>query len=242
MTSAIRRLLDELSWEGNAKKYRGGGAGKENVLTTEVFQALDFLPRTHFLGPVLAEANAGNTQQYSPPLDIEDVVFDILPGDISAGSLRVQPDVVLSSPSHFILVEAKAPHGGSFQLEQLGRELLLAGAHAAGRQATLLLVLGSPPPVPVKGRGRLSVDEAIGVGLSLVASRGDHRDSVLPTTATVAWTTWALIGEQVERGIESYRADDPSTHRAVMRLAHSLLDAVQVHSARRPPARRPNPG
>lgn len=32
-SSMIGRLLDEISWEGNAKKYRGGGRGKENVLT-----------------------------------------------------------------------------------------------------------------------------------------------------------------------------------------------------------------
>ena len=56
MVSAIDRLLDELSWEGNARKYRGGGRGLENVLTAEVFQALDFLPRDAFLGAVLRGA------------------------------------------------------------------------------------------------------------------------------------------------------------------------------------------
>ena len=54
MVSAVRRLLDELSWEGNARRYRDGGLGLENVVTTEVFQALDFLPRQAFLGRVLA--------------------------------------------------------------------------------------------------------------------------------------------------------------------------------------------
>lgn len=33
MTSAIRRLLEEISWEGNAAKFHDGGLGKENVLT-----------------------------------------------------------------------------------------------------------------------------------------------------------------------------------------------------------------
>ena len=50
MVCAVRCLLDELSWEGNAWKYREGGLGLENVLTAEVFQALDFLPREAFLG------------------------------------------------------------------------------------------------------------------------------------------------------------------------------------------------
>src|SRR4051794_13893034 len=54
VVSAVRRLLDELSYEGNASKYHDGGLGLENVITTEVFQALDFLPRQAFLGRVLA--------------------------------------------------------------------------------------------------------------------------------------------------------------------------------------------
>jgi hypothetical protein len=29
--SAISRLLDEISWEGNAKKYRGGGRHPSNM-------------------------------------------------------------------------------------------------------------------------------------------------------------------------------------------------------------------
>ncbi|MBD2648195.1 hypothetical protein H6G92_18560, partial [Nostoc foliaceum FACHB-393] len=42
----IGRLLQELSWVGSTiKEYRDGGRGFENVLTAEVFLALDFLPR-----------------------------------------------------------------------------------------------------------------------------------------------------------------------------------------------------
>ena len=40
--SAMGRLLEEISWEGNARKYRHGGRGLENVLTAEFFLALDF--------------------------------------------------------------------------------------------------------------------------------------------------------------------------------------------------------
>ena len=52
--SVIGRLLEELSWVGHTiKSYREGGRGFENVLTAEVFQALDFLPRSNFLGKII---------------------------------------------------------------------------------------------------------------------------------------------------------------------------------------------
>jgi len=47
--SFVGRLLEEISYEGKkVRVYRDGGLGRENVLTTEVFQALDFMPRTLF--------------------------------------------------------------------------------------------------------------------------------------------------------------------------------------------------
>ena len=60
-TSPMGRLLEELSWEGNARKYRGGGRGLENVLVTEVFSLLDQLPRSTFLGAVLTSRHTEQT-------------------------------------------------------------------------------------------------------------------------------------------------------------------------------------
>jgi hypothetical protein len=48
--SALGRFLEELSWCGvTIRNYRDGGRGYENVLTTEVLQGLDLLPRSPFL-------------------------------------------------------------------------------------------------------------------------------------------------------------------------------------------------
>ena len=58
--SPVGRLLEEISWEGNARPYRHGGRGRENVLTTEVFALLDWLPRQAFLGAVLAAAHGAD--------------------------------------------------------------------------------------------------------------------------------------------------------------------------------------
>ena len=44
--SAVGRLLHELSWEGNSRRYREGGRGLESVLPVEGFHA-----STSCLGP-----------------------------------------------------------------------------------------------------------------------------------------------------------------------------------------------
>lgn len=146
MASAVRRLLDELSWEGNARKYRNGGVGLENVLTAEVFRALDFLPRQAFLGQVLAGASGVPLEQART--DIEQAVVDILPGDLTDPELdvRAQPDACIDSPSAFVFVEAKRLRASSFHADQLAKELIRAAAHARGRRPALLLVLAARRP------------------------------------------------------------------------------------------------
>jgi hypothetical protein len=49
--SVLGRLLQECSWTGaKIRDFHNGGLGFENVLTAEALTALDFLPRTDFLG------------------------------------------------------------------------------------------------------------------------------------------------------------------------------------------------
>lgn len=65
----IGRLVDELSWAGSSiSRLRNGGRGDENVLTAEVMLLLSLLPRTAFLGGVLAAAyGAGKTRALLVP-------------------------------------------------------------------------------------------------------------------------------------------------------------------------------
>lgn len=84
-SSIIGRLLDEISWEGNAKKYRGGGRGKENVLTAEVFYPLNILPRARFLGQVIAGARGAASARQRVIAEIEHAEVSVLPGDIPLG-------------------------------------------------------------------------------------------------------------------------------------------------------------
>jgi hypothetical protein len=72
--SVIGRLLEEISWEGSAVSgYRSGGRGRENVLTAEVLQALDYLPRAQFLGSVVAAAHGADNARARLIEEIEDM-------------------------------------------------------------------------------------------------------------------------------------------------------------------------
>jgi len=160
--SAIGRLLTELSWSGRSiRQYRHGGAGFENVLTAEVLQALDFLPRAAFLGGVLEQAHGADEARKTLAEEIEQAEVTVLPGDTAlnpAGhgkraKVVVQPDATITSPSVYALVEAKRIRRSSFQPEQPAREFVAATveAQASGRRPLLLLILGTPPPVTVSG-------------------------------------------------------------------------------------------
>jgi hypothetical protein len=231
MASAVRRLLDELSWEGNARKYRGGGLGLENVLTTEVFQALDFLPREAFLGAVLRAAAGANAVRAHAAAEVERAVVDVLPGDlVKPGlSLRVQPDAVISSPSPYGFVEAKRIRTSLFSLEQVARELLVSAYQGAGRQPLLLLVLGMPPPLRVKGHGPVAVADALRLGMDSISARLERDLPGLNAASSIAYVTWAEIAAQVERAATAYRATDDGAGQTVLRLAASLTQAVRVH-------------
>lgn len=231
MVSAVRRLLDELSWEGNARKYRGGGLGLENVLTTEVFQALDFLPRDAFLGAVLRAAVGADSVRAHVAAEVERAVVDLLPGDLIEPdlSLRVQPDAVISSPSTYVFVEAKRIRTSLFSVEQVARELLVTTHHGAGRQPLLLLVLGTPPPLRVKGHGAVPVADALQLGIDSISARLEHDLPALNADSLVAYVTWAEIAAQVELAAAAYRATDDGAGQTIKRLAASLTQAVQVH-------------
>lgn len=231
MSSPIRRLLDEISWEGNATKYRDGGLGKENVLTAEVWQALNFLPRDAFLGRVLSGAHGADTARSHVARDVENLQVDVLPGDLALPHLpvRAQPDALLRADRSLVFVEAKRIKTSAFQAEQLVRELLLTGHHAAGRTPLLLLVLGAPPPIPVRGHGRLDIADAVALGADLISERLGQDIAIGDPMATIAHITWNEIAGIIKRGAEAYVSADDSALRAIRRIAAAAVDAVSAH-------------
>jgi hypothetical protein len=230
----LHRLLDELSWEGNAKKYRGGGHRLENVLTTEVFGMLDLLPRPWFLARVIRAAHGADEAREAAAADADVAAVEVLHGDLQPTWLsgnptgwRIQPDILLDAPSSLTYVEAKAARGGRFSAVQVSR-CLQTTLHGAGdRSPLLLLVLGSPPPLPVVGHGRLGLSEALECGLDAVPPVDAERLR-LAADVTIAWITWQQIASAVEGGLSELPALNPMVRAGIDRTAQRLRTAIQA--------------
>jgi len=234
--SAIGRLLEEISWEGaRVRGYRQGGRGLENVLTTEVFMLLDFLPRDRFLAPVIRGATGADITCEQIAKEAEEADIQLLPGDVTLlpAGIKVQPDATVTTPSCSVLVEAKRIKASAFQPEQLAREYLALLQGAAARKPLVLLVLGTPPPVAIKGRGRMSPHDAIADQLPTLLDRlgRDPAEAIVLSEALsdrLAWITWAQISTMVESAMPPGNASGDEA--SVRRMAGALLQAVEWHS------------
>ena len=235
-TSVIGRLLEEISWEGRrSRMYRQGGRGIENVLSAQVLQALDLLPRTAFLGRVIRDAHGADAARARVAGEVEDLTVAFLPDEmtLAADGARVQADALLTGPSTVVLVEAKASGRSSFQPAQLSREYLALLQQAGDRMPLMLLMLGAPPPVMVSGSGLLDPLAALASELQAHASGTPAVDELLQRAPeTLAWTTWSDIATAVADEMAHLEIPDPSLAAAVRRTAQSLVDAVSWHGSR----------
>jgi hypothetical protein len=235
--SFIGRLLEEVSWE-KATHYRGGGRRRENVLTAEVLLPLHYLPRDLFLGEVLRRAHGADAARELVASEIEDARIRLLPGDQSpAPDVVVQPDAELSTPSGYVLVEAKRMGRSSFQRDQLAKEFIAVKSTAGDRQPLLLLILGTPPPVSVRSRGLLAVDDAIAASLlelghALASNESAPQGLRDEIRETVAWITWSEIEAVISAQQQLFRVhhEGSGLRATVERLAQSVVDAVRWHA------------
>lgn len=238
--SMVGKLLEEVSWE-HATRYRQGGRGRENVLSAEVLMALDFLPRDRFLGAVIRAATGAEQARTALVNEIEEAELRFLPGDMTLAPNRseknqlfVQPDALITSPSTFVLVEAKRVRASSFQPEQLAREYVATMAHA-GNWAPLILLLGVEPPVLVRGRGRMRLEQAVSSELESVLLRANHEylamDRMVEQIPEVfCWITWAELSAVVGSQAAGFSTADPSVNASVRRLANSVCTSIAWHS------------
>jgi len=242
--SVLTRLLEELSWVGQKiKDYREGGLGFENVLTAEALQALDFLPRDHFLGHVFRASHGSCHALALLAEQVENCEIELLPGNYylrpdkntHATKMGVQPDGIIESPSVCCLLEAKRIKRSHFGVKQLAREYFLVTRDCKEKLPLLFLVLSEPPPVVVTGHGRLAIDEAIRLSLASVYKESewhphtlDELDSAI--SDCVAWTTWQEIANVVSKQAKAFASESDSNMRCVQRLATAFTSAVARHS------------
>ena len=237
--SIIGRLLEELSWTGKQIiSYRGGGRGFENVLSTEVLQALHFLPRSTFLTAVVRAFHDGSPATRAAfEAEAEEADFLVLPGGgmylqtENMPKVEVQPDALITTPSVYCLVEAKRIRSSSFQPRQLAREFVMAQQFAGERRPMLAPLLSAPPPVRVQGRGRLSIRDAIVTALPQIFCPGsDLTTWKARIDETVAWLTWAELAEQMRLAQQKFTSADPSVDAGgINRITGSLLKSIEWH-------------
>ena len=242
--SVLGRLLEELSWVGKTiKDYREGGRGFENVLTAEVFQALDFLPRRLFIGEIIRNAHGADTARMALYKEIENASFCLLPGNHylipsekrHQTKLPVQPDGLIECSNVYCILEAKRIRTSSFMPEQLSREYVLTMRESKGRIPLLFLVIGEKPPVKVQKHGRKNIKEAINLYLDSVLKRAERHSFTKSELEekideVVCWTTWNEISRLIKSQRKNLTINDPSIKNCILRVSDSIVDSIKWHA------------
>lgn len=237
-SSVIGRLLEEISWDGsNVRAYRDGGRGRENVLSAEVLLPLSYLPRDAFLAEILRQAHGAKARRLAAAVEMEQAVITLLPEQIELGpdKIVVQPDATMICPGTYVLVEAKRIRRSSFQAHQLPRELIALVREAREHSPLLLLVLGDPPPVVVKGRGRISLQDALTSDLTELLTRTPEvyvtpDELIARVQEVVAWITWAEVAQITNRQAQLFREAPDGLAGTVQRLSAAVTRAIEWHS------------
>lgn len=245
--SPVAQLMAGISWEGRRviQKYRNGGRGVEEVLTTEMLLGLSFLPPRPFLEDLVERISFPfSTEPFIAPEEIASLRF--LPKPTGRHALKpdapthqsaidVQVDAMAETSRSRIFIEAKRIGASSFQEEQLARTFLIALRESGDLSPRVLLVLGHPPPVKVQNLGRIEIKDGILARLEEVYKKTDHLDFSLSEAESridncVAWTTWQEIANSVHASMEKYQNHDPSTYLAIDRISNFVQGTVEWHS------------
>lgn len=245
--SPIAHLMSGISWEGNrvTKKYRKGGRGVEEVLTTEILMGLGFLPRKPFLEDFLYRLSYSSSNgPYITSEEIDTLRFLPKPKGRHAlkpdapthqAAIDVQIDAMAQTSRSRIFIEAKRIGPSSFQEEQLARTFLIALRESDGFTPRVLLLLGSPPPVKVQNLGRVEIKDGILARLEEVYQKTDYTSFSLSEAESqidecIAWITWQEIAQSVHHSMTMYENPDPSTYSSVERIANFVQSSVKWHS------------
>jgi hypothetical protein len=99
----------------------------------------------------------------------------------------------------------------------------------------LLLLLGTPPPVQLRGRDRLHIADAVRLHLRSVHARTGSQLDLETLEALVeervAWTTWSEVAAVVTEQVQRMTHLDESTFGTVHRLSGAITEAVAWHSS-----------
>lgn len=97
-----------------------------------------------------------------------------------------------------------------------------------------MLLLPDKPPVPVRGKGRMTPKEAITTYLPGVFARTENpRHSLLEMQdridQVVCWTTWRSIVDTLASQLETIPIADASLRESMRRLVGAVANAIAWH-------------
>jgi hypothetical protein len=150
--------------------------------------------------------------------------------------MTLQPDAVIDMPGTYVLVEAKRIRSpAEFGPDQLAKSLAVAVTQAATRRPLVLLVMGTPPPIALRGGGarRLSIEDSIAEHLPRIATSSDFdldaEDMLSRLAQTVAWITWDEISDPTEQHLREYDDTPTEIGASIARLVESIICVVERH-------------
>lgn len=209
---------------------------KEDLLTSDVFGSLKYLPRIPYLQTlfnVIGERNphAENFKQFIQELggDIESLDFHFWPSfptPMGLAGTTTEPDVQISNNKVLIFFEAKL-HSGFGEL-QIERELAVGMEQSEGREFFLVLVTLSPLPPRLRSEGpRMTVTDYLNsIPVSPEISK-DVANMLQSNSHRVLWISWHAIVSALDTGFLLH-SDIEGVRKAETRLASDMIGDLKT--------------
>jgi len=212
---------------------------KEDLLTADVFGVLKYLPTRPYMEAILRAIALRNPEasaysRHLPVLlgDVDNSTFSFwptfrTPDGLSGGS--TEPDIVIETPSTFIVVEAKL--GSGFGDQQVERELAIVMERAGNREGFLLLVTTSCAPHFGPRRRRLTLAQHLDNCMQLGLLPYELGTRLKGAAERVLWFDWVGILRELKNGISS-DAEHQSSGFKTTELIRDLLAVAALRGIR----------
>lgn len=197
----------------------------EDLLTSDVFGCMRYLPAEKLLVPFLGTARSYRGNAFSIPDKIAKVHYSFWPWLKSPNRIPCEPDVVLGLETadhhiHLILVEAKFYSGLSSEEDerpepndQLAREL-------DNLEAVSCVILDWKTQSDIASRTLLFVTQDMGMPRDLLAQSLAEYRRKRNRDGDIFWTSWRFLPHILEHSLER---ENNSQHMAVLEDMCSLL-------------------
>lgn len=197
----------------------------EDLLTSEIFGCMRYLPAEKALFPFLETARSFHGDVFIIPDKIVRVHYTFWPWLKSPSSIPCEPDAVLGLETeshcvHLVLVEAKYYSGLSSEEDerpepndQLAREL-------DNLYAVSSMNLGWRPELTVISRTLIFVTQHIGMPRELLATSLAEYRRKRKRDGDIFWTSWRFLPNIFENNLKSESSPE---YRAVLEDMHKVL-------------------